>query len=151
MEGLERLENEVLEMNDYNVSAIFNFLKTKNELLEKFNNAEKTIKQMYKFICDKARNQAKNNVAMVNDRIVYIWAMTYFNKTNEELGIKKEVNPKPKADTKTKSKTIDETQTETEIKTKIEQKDDITPPKKEKKPPKVEDKNQVTLFEEVKK
>lgn len=118
MNGIERLNAEVLEMNDYNVSVIFNFLKTKNELLEKFNNTEKTIKQMYEFICDKARNQAKNNVAMVNDRIVYIWAMTYFNKTNEELGIKKEIKPK-KVDTKTESKIIDETQTETE--TKIEQ------------------------------
>ena len=28
MEGLERLENEVLEMNNCNISAIFDYLKT---------------------------------------------------------------------------------------------------------------------------
>lgn len=87
MEGLERLEAEVLEMNDYNVSAIFEYLKTRKDLYEKFNNEEKSIEQMYKFICDKAKNIAKNNVAMVADKVVYIWAMTYFNKSNKELGI----------------------------------------------------------------
>ena len=90
MDGIERLRAEVLEMNNYNVSAIFEYLKTKKELYEKFNNEEKSIKQMYKYICDKARKMAKNNVAMVNDKVVYLWAMTYFNKTNRELGIEKE-------------------------------------------------------------
>lgn len=87
MEGLERLEAQVLEMNDCNVTAIFNYLKTRKDLYEKFNNEEKSIEQMYKFICDKARHIAKNNVAMVADKVVYIWAMTYFNKSNKELGI----------------------------------------------------------------
>ena len=63
MEGLERLQAEVLEMNNYNISAIFDYLKTRNDLHEKFNNEEKSIKQMYKYICDKARNLAKDNVS----------------------------------------------------------------------------------------
>lgn len=50
MEGLERLETEGLEMNNNNISAIFEYLKTRNELYENFNNEEKSIKQMYKFI-----------------------------------------------------------------------------------------------------
>lgn len=87
MEEIERLENEVIEMNDYNVLTIFNYLKSRNDLYEKFNNKEKSIKEMYKFICDKAKKQAKNNVAMISDKVVYLWAITYFNKSNEELGL----------------------------------------------------------------
>lgn len=87
MEGLERLEKEVLEMNNNNILAIFEYLKTRTDLYEKFNNSEKSIKQMYKFICEKAKKQAINNVAMINGKMVYLWAVTYFNKINSELGL----------------------------------------------------------------
>lgn len=88
MEELERLESEVLEMNNCNIFAIFNYLKTRNDLYEKFKNKEKSMKQMWTFICDKARPHQIDNVAMINDRLVYLWAITYFSKSNEELGIK---------------------------------------------------------------
>ena len=89
MEGIKRLEQEALELNDHNVILIFDYIKNKEELQDKFNNEEKTIKGMYDFICSKAKKLAIKNVAMVNDRIVYLWAMAYFNKSNEELGINK--------------------------------------------------------------
>ena len=87
MDGIERLEQEALAMNNHNVILIFDYIKNKEELQDKFNNKEKTIKGMYDFICNKARILAVRNVSMVNDNIVYIWAMAYFNKSNEELGI----------------------------------------------------------------
>ena len=90
MEGNERLEQETIEMNNYNVVLIFNYIKDKDELQEKFDNEEKTIKGMYEFICGKAKTLAQNGVAAVNDKVVYLWAITYFCKSNEELGIKKE-------------------------------------------------------------
>ena len=74
-------------------------IKEKESLRDKFNNEEKTIKGMYEFICNKARTVSQNNVAMVQDNIVYLWAMAYFNKTNEELGINKKVST-PKKETK---------------------------------------------------
>ena len=83
MEGIERLETEVLEMNDSSVSAVFNYLKTRKDLYEKFNNKEKSIKQMWDYICDKARKMSKNNVAVVQDNLVFIWAVNYFTKSNE--------------------------------------------------------------------
>ena len=88
MEGKERLEQETIEMNNYNVVLIFNYIKDKDELQEKFDNEEKTIKGMYEFICGKAKTLAQNGVAAVNDKVVYLWAITYFCKSNEELGIK---------------------------------------------------------------
>ena len=90
MEGKERLEQETIEMNNYNVVLIFNYIKDQDELQEKFDNEEKTIKGMYEFICGKAKTLAQNGVAAVNDKVVYLWAITYFCKSNEELGIKKE-------------------------------------------------------------
>lgn len=131
MEGLERLEGEVLEMNNSNISAIFEYLKTRNDLYEKFNNKEKSIHQMYEFIYEKARKQKVDNVAMISDRMVYLWAVTYFSNSNEELGLKEK---------KVMSTTPTEVIKENEKKTKKEE----TKPE-EKKP---ED-NQITLFQEV--
>ena len=80
---------------------------------------------MYEYIYDKASKVRKGNVAMVTDRVVYLWAMTYFNKTNEELGLyTKKLAPK-----------------KVEVKENIQDK-----PKKEEN--KIED-NQTSLFEEV--
>ena len=50
MNGLERLEAEVLEMNNNSVSAVFNYLKTRKDLYEKFDNEEKSIAEMYEYI-----------------------------------------------------------------------------------------------------
>ena len=93
------------------------------------------MKQMYKYICDKARKQQKNNVAMIADKVVYLWAVTYFNKSNEELGIKKEkkVMP-PSADEVIKK--IDEKNAKKEDEKKAEDKTKDS---------------QITLFEEVQK
>lgn len=131
MEGLERLEAEVLEMNNSNISAICEYLKTRNDLYEKFNNKEKSIHQMYEFIYEKARKQKVGNVAMIGDRMVYLWAVTYFSNSNEELGLKEKKVMPP---------TPDEVIKENEKKTKKEE------TKLEEK--KSED-NQITLFQEV--
>lgn len=87
MEGIERLETEVLEMDDSSVSAVFEYLKTRNDLYENFNNKEKSIEEMWDYICDKAEKKSKNKVAAVQDNLVYIWAVNYFTKSNKELGI----------------------------------------------------------------
>lgn len=98
MEGIERLELEVLEMDNFSVSNMFNNIKNKPELQEKFNNKEKTIKGMYEYVYEKAKTLQQGNVAMVNDQVVYLWATNYFKYTNEELGIKKQKVMPPSAD-----------------------------------------------------
>ena len=131
MEGIERLENEVLEMNNCYISAIFDYLKTRADLYEKFNNEEKSIHQMYEFIYEKSGKQKIDNVAMISDKVVYLWAVTYFLKSNDELGLKeKRVMPPTPAEV---IKEIDKN-------TKKEEK------KSEEK--KIEN-NQITLFQEV--
>lgn len=96
MEGIKRLEQEVMEMNNFNVYVIFNNIKDLPELQDKFDNKEKTIKGMYEYVYYKAETVKQDNVAMVNDRIVCLWAANYFKHSNEELGIKeKKVSPPP--------------------------------------------------------
>ena len=90
MEGLERLESEVLEIDNSNVIPIFEYLKTRKDLYDKFNNKEKSIKQMWDFICGKAKKKMLHGVAMIADNLVYAWAVMYFIKSNEELGIKEQ-------------------------------------------------------------
>lgn len=98
MEGIERLELEVLEMNNFSVSNMFNNIKNKPELQKKFNNDKKTIKGMFEYVYEKARALKQGNVAMVNDQVVYLWATNYFKYTDEELGIKKQNVMLPSAD-----------------------------------------------------
>ena len=88
MDGIQRLEQEVMEINDFNIYTIFNHIKDLQELQDKFDNEEKTIKGMYEYIYDKAKSLKQGNVAMVNDRIVFLWAINYFKLSNEDLGIR---------------------------------------------------------------
>lgn len=118
MEGLEKLETEVLKMNNYNVTAIFNYLKTRKDLYDKLSNKEKSIMQMYQYIYKKAEKQKIDKVAMISDKVVYLWAITYFSKSNDELGIKeKKVMPPTPAEvleTEKKKKTLKEEKTKNE-------------------------------------
>ena len=97
MEGIEKLEVEVTDMNNSSISVIWDYLKTRTDLYEKFNNEEKSIKQMYEFIYEKAKKQKNGNVAVIMDNVVFLWAVSYFSKSNEELGLneKKVMPPKP--------------------------------------------------------
>lgn len=129
MEGLEKLEAEVLEMNNCNISTIFDYIKTRTDLYEKFNNKEKSIHQMYEFIYEKAKKQKIDNVAIISDKVVYLWAVTYFLKSNDELGIKEKSSHSP---TSNKEAETDNKKNSTQNleETKVEN-------------------NQITLFQEV--
>lgn len=129
MSGIERLEAEVLEINNYNISVIFDYLKTREDLYEKFDNEEKTMDGLYDYLYSKAEKLRYKNMAMVENKLVYIWSINYFLKTNEELGIKpKRVMPP------TPSEVIEKVNKKKE-EAKLEEK-------------KQED-NQINLFEEV--
>lgn len=131
MEGIERLEKQVIEMNDPSVTRIFDYLKTRKDLYEKFNNEEKTMSEMYKFLFKKAEKHKINRVAIIDDNLVYLWAITYFSRSNKDLGLEGEKST-PTADKKEDKK----------LQNKIDQEEkskDVTSP------------NQITLFEEVQK
>ena len=90
MEGIEKLRAEVLEINNSNITAIFNYLENRKDLYNTFNNNEKSTKQMYEYICNQAEKQKIGKVAMIADNVVLLWAVNYFLKSNKELGLIKE-------------------------------------------------------------
>ena len=89
MNGIERLSEMVKGQKDKYLQIIVNHLMLQTEMSEVFLNEEKDLKGMASYIQDLAKKQATNNVAVIEDEIVFNWAKDYFNKSNEELGIKK--------------------------------------------------------------
>ena len=85
MDGIERLEKEALEMNNFSITNVFNTIKNKEELKGKFDNEEKTLAEMYEYIYKKSKAFMQNGVAMVSNPVVYSWAINYFKYTNEKL------------------------------------------------------------------
>lgn len=129
MEGIERLENETLELDNNSITKIFNYLKTRTDLYEKFKNQEKSMDQMYDYIYNKAKKHEYKGMSMIDDPVVYLWAVNYFIKSNEELGLKEEKKVMPPS--------------ATEVIQKIEKEE-----KKQEEVKKQED-NQISMFEEV--
>lgn len=89
MNGIERLSEMIKGQKDKYLQIIVNHLMLQTEMSEAFLNEEKNLKDMATYIKDLARKQATNNVAVIEDEVVFKWAKDYFNKPNEELGIKK--------------------------------------------------------------
>ena len=70
---------------------IYMYLKTRNDMEEKFLNPEKSMTQMYDYIKEQVRKQAVDGVAMIEDAVVYGLAIHYFDESNEDLGLNKKV------------------------------------------------------------
>ena len=138
--GIERLKTMLAELKDgYALKALVDYLITRTDMDDKFLNEEKNLTDMEKHIREKAKNHAINSVAMIEDKMVYSWAVLYFTLSNDLLGIKRET-PKlaTKAKTTTKKKsTTKETTVDTKDIKDIENELDKT------------EKSQVSMFEEA--
>lgn len=97
MDGIQRLSKMVEGQKDKYLNIIVNHLKLHTELNEAFLNEEKNLKDMAEHIRNKAKKQATNGVAVIEDEIVFKWAREYFMKSNNELGIKKATVVKEKS------------------------------------------------------
>ena len=53
---------------------------------------------MYEFIYEKARKHEEDRVAIIEDQIVYMWAITYFIRSNEELKLNEKKSTPPTAE-----------------------------------------------------
>ncbi len=94
MDGIQRLAQMLEGQKDKYLINIVEFLMLHTELNQAFLNKEKNLKDMAQYIKDNARKQAISGVAVIEDDVVYKWAIDYFVKTNEELKIKKIVAKK---------------------------------------------------------
>ena len=86
-EGIERIKVLASEIKEKALLKIIEYLLSREDMNEKYLNEEKTLSQMIIFIRDEAKKQAKNGMAMVEDEVVYGWAIHYFDESNEKLGL----------------------------------------------------------------
>ena len=92
MTGVERLKSMIEEGPlKKPLFKIYMYLKTRNDMEEKFLNPEKSMTQMYDYIKEQVRKQAVDGVVMIEDAVVYGLAIHYFDESNEDLGLNKKV------------------------------------------------------------
>lgn len=104
-ERLKQLIAEIKENTNISVEdkkgilKVAEYLLTRKDMDEKYNNPEKTLLEMWEFIKDEAREKAINGVAILDDEEVYSIAIHYFDESNEALKIN---NKSTKVDKKSK-------------------------------------------------
>ena len=66
------------------IDVIYQHLMTIPGMGEKMRNRKKTITDMFKYIENQARKQAVKGCAMVEDQVVFGWAVHYYDEENVE-------------------------------------------------------------------
>lgn len=81
-----------LEANNAYEKAVLTYLQenASETLIEKINAGSKTLEQCFGYIREQAQKQQTNGCAMIEDKVVYGWAIHFF----EEDDIKCESHPK---------------------------------------------------------
>ena len=104
MTGIERLR--ILSEGTINQALIkvIDYLETRKDMYERYLNEEKTPEQMWQYITKKAKEQSINNCAVIDDRVVYVWAISYFLATNEALSLTTADTSKSKEEAKKEAK-----------------------------------------------
>lgn len=94
MEGRERLKKLAEGQQDPSLLKVIEYLINIEDIDEMLLNVNKSLKSMVDYIKGEAKKLAKDGYCWVEDSTVYEWAVNYWSKTDEELGIK-EIVPKP--------------------------------------------------------
>lgn len=87
MDGLERIKVLSSEIKDRALLKIIDYLLSREDMNEKYLSEEKSIKGMISYIKSEARKSATDGMAMIEDDVVYGWAIHYFDETNKDLKI----------------------------------------------------------------
>ena len=81
------LEEQIATVPDnlkIKIDVIYQHLMTIPGMGEKMRNPNKTITDMFKYIGNQARKQAVKGCAMVEDQVVFGWAVHYYDEENVE-------------------------------------------------------------------
>ena len=89
MNGIERIRVLSSEIKDKALLKIIEYLLSRDDMNEKYLNEDKSLKQMVEFIKSLAQKEAKNGMAMIEDEVVYGWAIHYWDESNESLKLEK--------------------------------------------------------------
>jgi len=86
-----------LKATTFQETAILNYLNenASETLTEKINNGTKTLSDCLNYIKEQARAEAKNGCAMIEDKVVYGWAVHYFEEEGIPGPVKRTEEKKP--------------------------------------------------------
>lgn len=104
MTGIERLRILSEGTKNQALIKVIDYLETRKDMYERYLNEEKTPEQMWQYITKKAKEQSINNCAVIDDRVVYVWAISYFLATNEALSLTTADTSKSKEEAKKEAK-----------------------------------------------
>lgn len=90
MEGIERIKALASEIKDPALLKVVEYLLSREDMNDKYLNESKSLKSMVDFIKGQAKKQAKNGMAMIENEVVYGWAIHYWDENNKDLDIKEE-------------------------------------------------------------
>ena len=90
MEGIERIKALASEIKDSALLKIVEYLLSREDMNDKYLNESKSLKKMVDFIKGQAKNKSKNGMAMIEDEVVYGWAVHYWDEDNKDLDISDE-------------------------------------------------------------
>lgn len=81
-------------------TAVLKYLEenASDALVEKINNGSKTLEQCFVYIKGQAKKEAQSGCAMIEDKIVYGWAVHFFEE--DEIGAKGEIKSEDTGKTK---------------------------------------------------
>ena len=99
MKGVDRLKKLAEGQENHSLLKIIEYLVNIDDLDEMYLNVDKSLKSMVDYIKDMAKKLSKDGYCWVEDTTVYEWAINYWSKSDEELGIKRVIpTPKTKAE-----------------------------------------------------
>lgn len=92
MNGIERLKKLAEGQEDPPLLRVIEYLVNIDDMSDKYLNETKTLKGMVDYVKGEAKKLAKDGYCWVEDATVYEWAVNYWSKTDDELGIKKVIS-----------------------------------------------------------
>lgn len=99
MNGFERLKEQIKDPKDLALMQTVNYLLSREDMVDKYLDKDKTVDEMYKYIKEKGMKHARNGWGFITNEVVYAWAVMYFSLPNAYLKIKT-----PKTDNKDNNK-----------------------------------------------
>lgn len=82
-DGLLRIKSMAKGQNDLSLLKVIKYLLTRNDMNDKYLNCNKNLKDMCDYIRSQAKAEAANGIAMIEEDIIYSWAINYFNEPVE--------------------------------------------------------------------
>lgn len=92
LDGILRIKKLAEGQRDPALNKVVDYLCSREDMNEKYLNKEKTLEKMIAYIRSEAKKKAVNGVAMIEDEVVYGWAIHYFDEKDENLEISEQVN-----------------------------------------------------------